>query len=312
MNNTDQLKNNGISIIGEPQRSSEKTIIVLGAARGGTSLCSTVLNELGIFLGKDNRSPVYEDIPLSHALENQDFDTAKELIEEYNQLHKIWGFKRPTINSNISNLHKIVRNPVYIIVFRDVLAIAKRNSICTGETMQSTMSRSLNEYNTILKFIDSDNPSALLVSYEKALVRKNNFVETIINFLSIEKSITDIQIRNAKSSISPSPSDYLKNTNEISYYGYLDSANLSTISGWATINRFEENAQLDLYINKTLSYSFISNEYRDDIKSKKIHSTGNCGFNFSYPNPTSPQSGDTISIKFKDTDIELRGSPITL
>ena len=66
----DQLKNKGIYMLNqESGQAGSRQIIVLGSARGGTSIISGALHHLGVFTGKQSCAPVYEDVYLSNALE---------------------------------------------------------------------------------------------------------------------------------------------------------------------------------------------------------------------------------------------------
>jgi hypothetical protein len=53
MSNTKNLINSGIYVLNELPQVEEKTIIVLGSPRSGTSMIGKVLYELGIFKGKE-------------------------------------------------------------------------------------------------------------------------------------------------------------------------------------------------------------------------------------------------------------------
>lgn len=51
LNNLDKLINKGIYILNPSHNEEEKTIIILGIARSGTTLVAKVLHSLGIYMG---------------------------------------------------------------------------------------------------------------------------------------------------------------------------------------------------------------------------------------------------------------------
>ena len=82
----EELANKGIATIGDLEKSkkqTEKTIIIVGIGRGGTSLISGTLAHLGLFTGKRSISPVFEDIKLSKVMEYRDYLSVRQIIVDY-------------------------------------------------------------------------------------------------------------------------------------------------------------------------------------------------------------------------------------
>lgn len=309
MEPTEHLLNQGIIHSGPRPTGEERTVIVLGAGRGGTSLCSTSLHKLGIFTGSDSWPPIFEDIPLSKALEKRDLARAKSIISDYNKDHKIWAFKRPTTNNTISELHKMLRNPRYVVVFRDVLAIGQRNFLSMHEDPFGSMRNALSDYEKILNFLKEHNPPALLLSYEKAVGNPENFIRSLVTFCGLDSSVKPVQISSAVSSIKPSPKEYLIKTSAIDNIGYLDIANSSYIAGWASFDKTDRTVELELFVNDKKVCDFIPKQFRGDILEKGLHPTGYCGYQIDFPSDSYPSEGDLVSVRFKDTGMDLRNSP---
>lgn len=311
MEEIDHLKNRGIFTTGHSCQGVKKTIVVLGVGRGGTSLCSTVLAKLGLFTGDRSEPPVYEDIDLARALETKDFNRVESIIKEYDSRFDKWAFKRPNTNDTIHELHKRLRNPCYLIIFRDILAIANRDSLSMGANTISTLSRAINDYSMIVEFLKSESPSALLASYEKIIKSKEHFVDQTIDFFGLENQVSMTQRTAAIQSIEPENQLYLSRTNAVQYYGHLDEANKSVISGWAAYNQSKKPVTLELIINDSLVKRFTALGVRKDVKLKNLHPTGLCGFEFAVDSNWNMQTGDQISVRYADTSKELRGSPKT-
>ena len=64
-NNKDSMINDGMLVLNDNAcTQSQRTLIVLGAPRGGTSMVAGVLHHLGVYMGSD-LLPTFEDPSLS-------------------------------------------------------------------------------------------------------------------------------------------------------------------------------------------------------------------------------------------------------
>jgi hypothetical protein len=160
----------------------EKTVLVFGLARGGTSLIAGVLLELGVFMGhnahqtKHEYTPLYPGMPKIELLEK---------IRANDRAHSVWGWKCPKDIFHIDQYLHHLRNPHAIIVFRNFLDTSissyKHNSIDLLHSIRE--SHSVME--RIISFaIDSEVPTAF-VSYENALANPSLFVDGVVNFLQL-------------------------------------------------------------------------------------------------------------------------------
>lgn len=99
---------------------SRRTIVVLGAPRGGTSMLAGVLEKLGIFMGE----------ALGHQKEDRRFrketptTTKIQAVAENNAAHMIWGWKLPNTIYYYAELHSRLSNPVFISVYRNPFNVA--------------------------------------------------------------------------------------------------------------------------------------------------------------------------------------------
>ena len=71
----DNLINDGISVIGEAINAKSARIVVVGTARGGTSMVAGALAKLGLFMGEKAVAPTFEDILLSTNFEQNNLET---------------------------------------------------------------------------------------------------------------------------------------------------------------------------------------------------------------------------------------------
>jgi hypothetical protein len=76
--------NQGFSLLGDASvalQDTEKTLIVLGAPRGGTSALAGALDKLGVFMGDNADGPVYEDLELASRMERGSPQDASDQID---------------------------------------------------------------------------------------------------------------------------------------------------------------------------------------------------------------------------------------
>ena len=126
---------------------SPKTVVVIGAARGGTSFVAECLVRLGVPMGPKygNARPTdgsgvsdyvnYEDVELVSALEDvmsrglvddpssNEWRYFRQLVQDRDLAHDLWGFKRPQAVFAIDQLLPLLRNPHLVLVMRDPVAV---------------------------------------------------------------------------------------------------------------------------------------------------------------------------------------------
>lgn len=203
------LKNDGVSVFGVSQKPTQRTIIVLGIARSGTSMAAKALEEIGVFMGDHRHKAVYEDKRLAEALE-RNTDNLGDIVDEYNNRFDVWGFKRPgpMVWNYLETDIKKFRNPHIVVMFRDPLAISKRNNISVGSSLENELRKTSKLTIDLVDFALSINVPKMMVSYEKAAMSPDYFVGKLIEFTGLRPSSRAIQ--NATSSIVNGPEIYLK------------------------------------------------------------------------------------------------------
>jgi hypothetical protein len=181
--------------------SEEKTIVVLGCPRGGTSLIAGLLYRFGIFMG-DNLKKQYED----KTFKNRTYVEYKQNIERRNNEYKVWGWKLPNTIYYIASITPLLRNPYFIIVYRDPFSIACSSAAHDGRELdQRLLNVPINHYqkmHTAVKTINRTGPYPQMVcSYEGVLKEKINFVQALADFCGLE--LTEEKIENCISFIDP-------------------------------------------------------------------------------------------------------------
>lgn len=299
------LENSGIQYIGDKKvlDLEEKTLIVVGIARGGTSLVAGAIDKLGVFTGEQSNEPVFEDVKLATAYENKDYKLAKQIISEYNIKHKIWSFKRPAAVDYLEKINQDCRNPIYMFIFKDIFSIANRNNISMKSDILKGLNNAFTDYKKILTFIDKNSVNGFLLSYEKIMQNKTNFIDVLKSVVG-ENLVSEEQYKSALDFIEPNPKKYLDATRITKSTGVIDIVNTETISGWAKyVHNLNKSPEVELIVNGKVAMKVIADTFRADLKEKKLHNSGMCGFKIDIKE-LNISSGDIISVKVVD-DVEF-------
>jgi hypothetical protein len=204
-------------LVNPPTADVEKTVVVLGAFRGGTSMVAQLLMELGVFMGEEFAAPdqEYENIEdrefqdLLHRWEllEKDVITPSDipvgvmgallaLIEKRNREHALWGWKYPgtVIWCLHAGLSGYLRHPHFITVFRDPLAVFQHEadkgcipaaSVRRADGMSFRWVARQNE--RLAEHVMRSDAPHLLVSYERAInggkAAKDALADRLASFL---------------------------------------------------------------------------------------------------------------------------------
>ncbi len=201
----DQLQNSGIAVLNDAPIGRHATIIIVGVPRSGTTMVAKTLGALGVYLGADLDEAIQEDLRLAKAIEDSPADISL-VIEAYNSAHDVWAFKRPTAYQTLDA--SWFRNPRFIIPFRDPVAIAKREEISMVFDFRDQLRRAALWSIDLADFTLRQTAPLMLVSYEKALLKPERFVDELAQFSGADAS--EAMRRAASIVVKPSPADYVK------------------------------------------------------------------------------------------------------
>lgn len=185
------------------RREQQRTVCVLGAPRGGTSMVAGILRKLGLFMGADIDEANNEDRGfLAHGGTREIFldpgraeeklryiASSAALVSARNAEHDVWGWKDPLAAFYIRDLNPHVRNPFFIFVTRDPGAIAQRERIEEGVALRrrllAYMKATSEAYTVIADFLAQRARPTLLVSYERALRASFEVGHAIAEFVGL-------------------------------------------------------------------------------------------------------------------------------
>lgn len=159
------------------------TVLVLGTPRGGTSVVAGICHMFGVSMGIDIDPSNMEDRVFQRLLGESDRRAqAEQYFAELSELSPLVGLKNPVIIDSLVEYFNFVRNPVLVVVSRDVYATAQREEISGSEFFQALQSVIRRKYAT-LDFVQSVTAPLLVVSYERLLLDTAGSVSAIGQFL---------------------------------------------------------------------------------------------------------------------------------
>jgi hypothetical protein len=176
-------KKSGCRILRPGSLEREKTLVVLGSPRGGTSMLAGLLRELGIHMGDRIDRHNHED----QAFLSEDVEQIRAAISQRNAEHPVWGWKVPDSIRYLPEIESQLRNPHYLAVFRNPLAVAaSMHRYSADMSLESGLKRALEYFHLIEAFIARSRDPVLLVDYEAALAEPIALVGSLGAFLGLE------------------------------------------------------------------------------------------------------------------------------
>lgn len=182
-----------------------RTVVVVGVPRGGTTMVAGALHHVGVFMG-ESIGNTYEDRPLSNAFETENWAEVRKIVGRRNAGYDVWGWKRPSSFKYLDAVDAALRNPHYVVVFRDMLSIAKRREISMGISVSDTLHGTIGAYSRIASFFSESSRPAMMVSYEKCLTHKEAFLQELVGFVGGDAGTS---VSSAREFIRRDPEEYL-------------------------------------------------------------------------------------------------------
>mgnify|MGYP000184927422 CR=1 FL=1 len=290
---------------------SERTVIVLGQARGGTSLAAGALLNLGLPMGMECRAPIYEDQPLTRAIRDAGKSKVREIIAQYNERWPQWGYKQPAVQKFWFWNHRLLRNPCYLLIVKDPISIADRLNQYRGRDTVNEARAAMKAYDRLLKFVSSSGKPALLVSYDKLYRYPDQCLPLLAQLTGIENPDLD----KARAFCSAGGEDYKQfwdrqqRRNSTGVQGHVDRVSDKLVSGWAMMADHADPIEIQVSINDEPIMTGLADISRPSMVTKGRHPTGNCGFRIAWPKGVKPKAGDKVKISAGPDQVELARSP---
>lgn len=177
-----QADNYGHMVLNDAPCPAETTIAVTGMGRSGTTMVARILLALGLPIARGVTSKFLEEKQIIHMLKNREMEAFAALCAERNANHPRWAFKCPTLRVRLKESDPILRNPRYIVTYRDVVAVSSRVMMQEDiDTAAALEAQARKQYNLMRSLLELSNP-VLLLSYEKSMRYPEHTVSLISEF----------------------------------------------------------------------------------------------------------------------------------
>jgi hypothetical protein len=281
-----------------------RTLIVTGIARSGTSMVAATLREAGIYFGKVIYDVVHEDAQILQQLISGKRENMLDLIRERNAQHEVWGFKIPNLHHMLPCADLgIFRAPHLISIYRDPVAIAVRERLSEHIDEAKALVRASNAQVSMIEYCARSKCPTLLLSYEKALLAPEEFVDGLLAFCGIK--CTPEQRLAMLQQVQPNNPSYLQQANT-TYEGQIDGIMNGRLHGWCRKAGWLQPVDLEVFRNDVLVGTILADRFREDLADAGI-GNGNHGFVYDLGHlPKDP--GCRIRISVKDTVFDLKNS----
>lgn len=179
--------------------STRKTVICGGSPRGGTSMVAGTIHGMGIPMGGDDLPQNIEDQvfnPDSYRVQHGKFDRTiflnqvREHIKVRNGNNDMWGWKYPLVFQYLEEVISDLHNPHLVLVLRDPIPGTMRESKGISDNDPQHDEIILKKVEVRFKMMQNNFELAqklqiptLLVSYERAIQRKEKFLSELSSFL---------------------------------------------------------------------------------------------------------------------------------
>lgn len=128
----------------------------------------------------------YEDKEFQTLIKARDFRGFELLCRKRDAEKPKWGFKCPALRGDIQGFASLMREPRFIVTFRDPLAIALRNNLALQEDVMKALRKAVKGTQSMVAQISKCDAPFLLISYEKALQFPQETVREIASFCGID------------------------------------------------------------------------------------------------------------------------------
>lgn len=168
-----------------PSLTDEKTVLVFGCGRGGTSAVSGGLRLLGVNM--PNAHPLkHEWSPVCFLNGQIDRHATRENILCLNNQYSVWGWKAPKDIFYIDQYLSMIRNPHIVIVFRNILDVLNSNASHEKIDFVASAIDTSDVYTEICRLITFTCFPVALINYEKMLVNSFQTFKALNQWLNLK------------------------------------------------------------------------------------------------------------------------------
>lgn len=224
-----------------------RTFIITGLGRSGTSMTAAMFAQLGLLSRSDAYEITLDDREFLHVLVCRDRAGLVGAIERRDRAYTAWAFKIPSIHGYLEPLDlSLFRNPHLVVIVRDVVATACRHAIAEYVGPATSLFETAQGQADLFAFMKRLDCPILFISYEKAVLHKDEFVCALANFAGIP--LTGDQRIQLAGLINPDNDEYIRGATR-RFAGKIDGVINGRLVGWCRDMDARDPVSVDLLVN---------------------------------------------------------------
>jgi hypothetical protein len=247
----------------QPAGGGGRTFIVTGLHRSGTSLVAAMLQQAGLFIGSEINDIVYEDAEIARVLASRDAKALRQVIGARNANYRSWGFKQPMLCHDLRPEQlALFDDPHVIVTFRDPVAVAVRTMVSEYQEPAQSLRDTMADMNALMAFVGALQCPTLLLSYEKALTFREDFVGAIMQFCDLPQNEA-LRARLA-GVIEPGRPQYVAGARR-RYEGIVEGVQGDSLYGWCRLTHTTDPVALEVLVDGTPVLRLVADVFRQDL-----------------------------------------------
>ena len=295
--------NDGLLLLRPGRVEPERTVIVTGLARSGTSMVAALLHAAGLPLGTELDAVVREDREIARNLGQPGL---APVVAARNAAHAVWGFKRPNLHAFGPDFVSAFRHPRVIVTCRDAVALGRRSMLSEHHqdrfAAREAEAAAL-EGLALLRFASALPCPVLLVSYEKAVQAPLRLARALLGFTGLAADAAVVA-----QAVQADHPDYLVQT-ERRFHGFIDGIQGDVMHGWAADPTSPAPLTLELLVDGAVRAAFPADQFRPDLAAHGI-GTGHHGFKQTLPAGLRRMAKLAVRVAGRTHELDGSGRPL--
>lgn len=281
-----------------------RTFVLIANRGTGATRIAKALEKLGLPVIDAKSEDASDNADLSTRLSSKDVKDISAAAAVVNNKYEQWGFHFNGNAKQLKELEIALRNPTFIFLFSD--PFDKLADGVDAQSASSALKRPFRLYSLYADFIGKTESPVLVVKGGKGARRWKRVVHDLARLIGQE----DLQVLAlALTDLSLSKRKLVKTKQPI---GSLEKIRPDLVRGWAMLPKSRAAVELELLVNGMPVEKTKANRLHKRIQARGKHPTGKCGFLFKLPEDKALKSGDEVSVRFVESQRDLRNSPSSL
>lgn len=175
-----------------------ETTVICGTPRGNTSAVAYTFWQLDYFLGWHIGQKNHEDQEILDLLPEpkSDFDprALATTVASRNQQFQRWGFKVPRATEYIEELSGVLRNPVFVICFRNPVGVVRSTTHREEKRfrLDKLLAKTARSIDAAITAVTKTTAPVVLIDTERAFSKPRNFVAEISSLWRLDGDVDSI------------------------------------------------------------------------------------------------------------------------